>query len=107
MFYPTQLGSTDLSDYKNLEAYSYYKSGWLQPLYFHELSASKYCIFKGECRQSQRINETDHKLWIIMEKSGKIRSFDCTCMADMGQSCNHVATSIYRIQTAAKNGGMS
>ena len=57
MFYPTQLGSTDLSYCKNSKAYSYYKSGWLQPLYFHKLSGSKYCIFKGECRQSQRINE--------------------------------------------------
>ena len=81
MFYPTQLGSTDLNDYKNLEAYSSYKSSWLQPLYFHKLSESKYCIFKGECRQSQRINEIDHKLWIIMKKSGKIRSCHCTCIA--------------------------
>ena len=32
MFYPTELGSTDLSDYKKSKAYSYYKSGWLQPL---------------------------------------------------------------------------
>ena len=55
MFYPTQLGSTHLSDYKNAKAYSYYQSGWLQPLYFHKLFGSKYCIFKGECRQSQRI----------------------------------------------------
>ena len=42
MLYLTQLGSTDLSDYKNLKAYSYYKSGWLQLLCFHELSGSKY-----------------------------------------------------------------
>ena len=32
MFYPSELGSKDLSDYKNNKAYSYYKSGWLQPL---------------------------------------------------------------------------
>ena len=37
MFYPKQLGSTDLSDYKNSKACSYYKSGWLRPLYFHKL----------------------------------------------------------------------
>ena len=27
MFYPSELGSKDPSDYKNIEAYSYYKSG--------------------------------------------------------------------------------
>ena len=32
IFYPSELGSKDLSDYKNSKAYSYYKSGWLQPL---------------------------------------------------------------------------
>ena len=84
MFYPTLLGSTDLSDHKNSKAYSYYKSGWLQSLYFHKLSGSKYCIFKGECRQPQRINDINHKLWIIMDKFGKIRSCHCTCMAGMG-----------------------
>ena len=70
MFYPTQLDSTDLSDYKNSKAYSCYNSDWFQPLYFHKLSGSK--------------------LWIIMEKSGKIRSCHFICMAGMGQSCNHV-----------------
>ena len=91
IFYPTQLGSTNLSDYKNSKAYSYYKPGWLQqPLYFHKLTGRKYCIFKGECRQSQRINKINHKLWIIMEKSAKIRSCHCIFMAGMGQSCTHV-----------------
>ena len=32
MLYPSELGSKDLNDYKNNEAYSYYKLGWLQPL---------------------------------------------------------------------------
>ena len=31
-FYPSELGSKDLCDYKNCKAYSYYKSGWLNPL---------------------------------------------------------------------------
>ena len=101
MFYPTQLGSTDLSDYKNSKAYSCYKSGWLQPLYFRILSRSKYCIFKEECRQSQRINE---KLWIIMEKSGKIRSCLCTFMTGIDHSCNHVAAAMYKIEAAFTNG---
>ena len=38
-----------------------------------------------------------------MEKSGKIRSYHCTFMADMGQSCNHDAVAIYRIEAAVRN----
>ena len=44
MFYPTELGSKDLNDYKNSKAYSYYKTGWLKPLLYHDLTGSKYCI---------------------------------------------------------------
>ena len=40
-----------------------------------------------------------------MEKSGKIRSCNCACMAGMmGHSCNHVAAVMYRIEAAVRNG---
>ena len=48
MFYPSELGSKDLSDYKNSKAYSCYESGWLQPLQYHNLSGSKYCVSSDE-----------------------------------------------------------
>ena len=39
-----------------------------------------------------------------MEKSGNIRSRHCTCMACMGQSCNHVVAVMYRIEATVRNG---
>ena len=42
MFYPTELVSKDLSVYKDSKEYSYYKSGWLQPLPNRDLSGSKF-----------------------------------------------------------------
>ena len=104
MFYPTKLGSTVLSGYKNSKVYSCYKSAWFQPLCFHRLYGCIYCILKAECRQSQRVNEINHKYWIVMEKFAKIRSCHCTCMAGMGQSCNHVAAAMYRIEKVVKMG---
>ena len=35
-----------------------------------------------------------------MEKSGKTGSCHCTCMAGMGQSCNHVSAAMYGIEAA-------
>lgn len=32
----------------------------------------------------------------IAEKTGKIRACHCTCMAGMGESCNHIAAAIFR-----------
>ena len=56
MFFPSELGSKDSNDYKNSKAYSCYKSGWLQPLYYHHIDiSSKFCILKADCRKSQNI----------------------------------------------------
>ena len=49
VFNPPELGSNDLSYNKNCKAHSYYMSGWLQPLMYHNLTGSKFCIFKVEC----------------------------------------------------------
>ena len=67
-FHPSELASKDLSDYKTCKAYSYYAQGWLSPLLFHNLDAdSKFCLLKGTCRPSQRINDSPHKVWICVE----------------------------------------
>ena len=87
MPFPSELGSKDLNDYKNSKAYSYHKSGWLQPLLYHNLAVSNFCIQKGDCRKSQSVNKPFHKIWIILEKSAKIRSCHCTCVAGIGETC--------------------
>ena len=102
--FPSELGSKDLNDYKNSKSYSYHKSRWLQPLLYHNLTGSNFCILKGECRKSQSVNEPFHKLWIILEKSAKIRSSHCTCVAGMGETCNHVAAAMFRVEAAVRTG---
>ena len=104
MFYPIKLGSKDLSDYKNSKAYSYYKSGWLQPLQYHNRSKSKYCIIRGECRKPQSIKDPFHKLWIIIKKAAKIRTCHCTCMDGMEETCNHIAATMYRVEAGVRIG---
>ena len=67
-FIPFELGSTDLSDYKDSKAYSYYDKGFLHPLEYHEFSGSKFCLLKGKCEHSQAISMPPHKLWLCIEK---------------------------------------
>ena len=62
IFFPSELGSKDLNDYKNSTAYSYHKLGWLQPLLYHNLKGSNFGILKGECRKSQSVNDPFHKI---------------------------------------------
>ena len=93
-----------MNDYKNSKAYSYHKSGWLQPMLYHDLAGSNFCTLKGECRKSQSVNDPFHKLWIILEKSTKIRSCHCTCMAGTNETCNHVAAAVFRVEEAVRTG---
>ena len=50
--------------------------------------------------ESQSIKDPFHKLWIILEKTAKIRTCHCTCMAGMGETSNHAAATMYRIEAA-------
>ena len=105
-FHPNELSSNDLSDYKTSKAYSYYATGWLLPLFFHNINGdSKYCFIKGACKPSQRLNDTPHKLWLCLSKdNGKIMRAHCTCMAGLSQTCNHVAAALFRIEAASRLG---
>ena len=93
IFCPSELGSKDLSDYKNSKEYSNYKSGWFQEI-------NKYCIIRTECRKSHSIKDLFHKHWIILEKTAKITT--CHCMAVMGETCNHVASAMYCVEAAVQ-----
>ena len=57
-FFPSELGSKDLNDYKISKAYSSHKSGWLQPLLYHNFTGTNFCILKGECRKSHSVNNS-------------------------------------------------
>ena len=105
-FHPSELKNEDLSDYKTSKAYSYYATGWLNPLFYHPISdESRFCFLKTTCRPSQRISDTPHKLWIcLLKTSGKIMTAHCSCMAGMSQTCNHVAAALFRIESAVRMG---
>ena len=61
----SEFGIKDLGNCKSCKTYSCFKSDWLQPLMYHNLSGSEFCIFKREFRHSQAINNLFHKFWLI------------------------------------------
>ena len=103
MFYPSELKSADLSEYKTCKAYGYYRDGWLMPQQYHSMSSdSPYCIIT---RESSKVSGSPHRLWVLIEKqNGRILRGHCSCMAGMGQTCNHVATGLFRIEVMLRLG---
>ena len=106
MFHPSELKSDDFSDYKACKVYIYYCDGWLMPLQFHNISVDNpYCIIRGKCRKSQKVNDPYHRLWLVIEKKdGKILRGHCSCMAGMGKTCNIVAAGLFRIESMVRLG---
>ena len=72
-----------MTDYKEGKAYSYFSSGWVQQVLYHEIEpTSPYCFLKSECTPSMRINDAPHRVWIAIEKkTGVVQSAYCTCFA--------------------------
>ena len=105
-FNPSELSSSDLNDYKNSKAYSYFNRGWLGNIFYHgNGDSSAYCFLKSDCRPSERLNDPPHKLWAcILKKSSKVLSAYCSCMAGMSGTCNHVAALLFRVEAAVRLG---
>ena len=53
LFHLSELKNDDLSDYKTSKAYSYYITGWLNPLSYNAISdESIFCFLRATCRPS-------------------------------------------------------
>lgn len=40
--------------------------------------------------------------WVVCEKSGKVLSAHCDCMAGLGESCSHVASLLWAMEAGCK-----
>ena len=47
-------------------------------------------------KRSQSVNNTDHRKWFALKRSGIIISSHCTCMAGLGEACAHVAAVMFK-----------
>ncbi len=47
--------------------------------------------FHFQVLHSQRMNDTALHPWVIAEKDGKLLAGHCNYMAELGESCTHVA----------------
>lgn len=71
-----------MTDYKEGKAYSYFSSGWLKDIQYHEISKeSTYCFLRAECTPSQSVNNVPHSLWVCIKKTGEVQSAYCSCFA--------------------------
>lgn len=50
-------------------------------------------------KHSQRMNDKNLKVWIILLSDGAISSAHCTCMAGLGEVCSHSAAILFALNS--------
>ena len=52
-----------------------------------------------QVNHSQEMREKPLTPWVIAEESGKVIAVHCDCMAGLGESCTHVASLLFAIES--------
>ncbi|XP_019621912.1 PREDICTED: uncharacterized protein LOC109468107 [Branchiostoma belcheri] len=89
-----------LNAYKEGKAFTYYSSGWLQEVF--TCKRDGYIYLQAKCRPSARISDTPHKAWVCCHPTGTINRAYCSCTAGMGQTCNHIAALLFKVEAAVR-----
>jgi len=94
-----------LAAYKSLEGYNFFTSGHVQPVSNYIVHCSCNLQFlRAKVIPSQRVAGKPYDAWVCVEKTGTVKCAHCTCMAGLGQVCNHVAAVLFKIEAAVKLG---
>lgn len=95
-----------MNDYKIGKAFEYCSANFIKEIFFHSVSStSPICFVIAKCTPSQRVTDENHTMWVAISKeSGCVKSAFCSCTAGMGQTCNHVAALLFRVESANKLG---
>ena len=72
----------EMLQWKQLEAYNYFKSGFVRTVEVWDLRNSSQCvILKGLVNPSMRSPDNAHRPWVATKKDGDVVTAHCTCMA--------------------------
>ena len=85
---------------KSLEAYNQFVSGWVKEV--KSFVRGPWHVTSSRVRHSQRFSDTPLKSWIISSAAGEVCCAHCDCMAGLGETCTHVAATLFYLEAAAR-----
>ena len=91
-----------IGQYKVRKAYSFFKSGMVDKIFVTRINNKT--VLKSSVVPSQRINNDQHKLWILFDEKSDILCSFCSCTAGFGACCNHVVAAMYKVEFANEKG---
>ena len=84
--------------FKSLQSYNQLVSGFVQSV--HGLTIASKHVVLAKVRHSQKMNDPTVPLWVIIEDDRRILCAHCRgCMAGQGETCSHIASVLFYIET--------
>ena len=69
-----------MQNYKSLEAYKFFISGWVQTVVHIKLPSGDF-LFRADVRPSYRVNDDPHHPWVAISRSSMVLAGHCDCKA--------------------------
>ncbi|XP_055874597.1 uncharacterized protein LOC129926016 [Biomphalaria glabrata] len=84
--------------YKSLAAYNQFLDGWVQEVMAFKPHNCLNTVVLAKVLHSQRLAERVLQPWIVINQEGIIVSAHCSCIAGLGESCTHVAATLFMLE---------
>ncbi len=84
-----------MKHFKSTEAYQYLHSGKVDRVMLH--SEGDFVFLKANVHPSQSSSPT-HSAWVLISKQGSVETTGCSCIADLGRSCSHAASILWKVK---------
>lgn len=117
VFTPSPYTGDDLLNYKSMECYQRFTSGWIRDILVKDVNDKRIVIAKVismtlvvvqllfysfQVNHSMKMREKPLTPWIVAESDGKILVGHCDCMAGLGETCSHVGTLLWAIEAGVR-----
>ncbi|KAL3889770.1 hypothetical protein ACJMK2_002098 [Sinanodonta woodiana] len=89
-----------LKNNKFLDAYKLFQDGWIQEILHKEIN--RVHLLRAKVTHSMQVKEKPLEPWVIVAIDGSVETAHCTCMAGLGECCNHVAAVLFALETGAR-----
>ena len=84
---PGVITRESMKNKKSLEVHNQFISGWARTVSHYQKIGSNFMILKAEVMPSQRLNETPHLPWVVINLRGtSVETAQCTFMGGLGES---------------------
>ncbi|RDD42711.1 hypothetical protein TrispH2_006575 [Trichoplax sp. H2] len=90
----------DLKDYRSLQSYNYFVSGWVSDVMHCTINDRSIIIAKVQ--RSLNVKAAPFLPWIITESNGVIRATHCNCITGLGETCSHVGAILFTVEAVVK-----